>query len=45
MGKLLFTNLVSGQEVKVETSQFARGMYYLQFIGENGIAVEKVILR
>lgn len=46
-GKIVipFTNLVSGQEVKVETSQFARGMYYLQFIGENGIAVEKVILR
>ncbi len=39
------TKLVGGQEITVETTQFARGMYYLQFIGENGIAVEKVLLK
>lgn len=38
------TKVEAGSTVTIQTSTFARGMYYIHFTGENGTQVQKVIL-
>lgn len=43
-GRVLYTMPINSEKVKIETTQFPSGVYFIQVETQNGIGVEKVII-